>query len=365
MLYPKPHILALPPVVHGSIDYREIAKLGISPDAVMDFSVNCNPYGPPPEIRDSQGSVHVERYPDTESAELCRTLSETLNTSTEHIIVGSGTTELIRLIALAYFNSGDRVLVPQPTYSEYETSCCIMNAHVVGQPVFSPPEFRPNADEIIKAIREHNPRGIFLCNPNNPTGQYLSKSEIVEIMSCAPDSLVVLDEAYIAFTENIWHSSDLIERGNLIILRSMTKDYALAGLRVGYAISSERTIDVLKRIRPPWNVNAMAQKAAVLALNNRDYINECTARIKEAKDYLVQELTALGFSVVPSLTNFFMVRVTNATAIRKNLLERGILIRDCTSFGLPEYTRIAPRTMPECQTLITAIKELGAKSYAG
>ncbi len=365
MLSPKPHIAGLPPTVHGSIDYREIAALGISPDAILDFSVNCNPYGPPPAIHDSIAPLNIDRYPDTESSELCDTLAKKLNIPAECIIAGSGTTELIRLVALAFFNPGDTVLIPRPTYSEYETSCRIVNAKVTGNPVFEPPAFQPDTGKIIEAIHKYRPRGIFLCNPNNPTGQYLSGSEMAEILSHAPDSLVVIDEAYVAFTENTWRSSPLIDSGNVIILRSMTKDYALAGLRIGYALSDKDTINTLMRLKPPWNVNVFAQRAAIHALNEQNYIDECAARIKEAKDYLIKELTALGFSVVPSKTNFFMVRVLDAAAFRKDLLKKGILVRDCTSFGFPRYIRIAPRTLSECVKLVDTVKELGAELYAG
>jgi histidinol-phosphate aminotransferase len=360
MSHPRPHISGLPPVIHGSIDYREIDTLGISPDTVIDFSINCNPYGPPPEVRKSIGEIHIERYPDTDSTELTGLLSGMLNVPAEQIIIGSGTTELIRLIALAYFNPGDPVLIPQPTYSEYETSCRIVDAKVINQPRANSQNMRLSTGEIIGAIRKHHPTGIFLCNPNNPTGQYFSKSDFIEIMSAAGDSLLVLDEAYIAFTENIWSSPDLTGQGNLLILRSMTKDYALAGLRIGYALSDVYTIDALKRIKPPWNVNSVAQKAAVLALNSHGYIEECTSKINEAKDYLINELTALGFPVIPTQTNFFLVKTGNATEIRKKLLGKKILVRDCTSFGLPEYIRIAPRTMSECRFLVTAIKDCKA-----
>jgi histidinol-phosphate aminotransferase len=360
MLHPRPYITNLPLSVHGSIDYREIDALGISPDNVIDFSVNCNPYGPPPEIEQCMDDIHIERYPDTDSTELIHALSWMLNIPEKQIIIGSGTTELIRLIALAYFTSGDPVLIPQPTYSEYEMSCRIVNARVINRPSANLQDMRISTDKIIEAIQEYHPAGIFLCNPNNPTGQYFSKSEVVEIMSASAESLTVLDEAYIAFTENIWSSPDLIGQGNLIILRSMTKDYALAGLRIGYAVSDMHTIDVLKRIKPPWNVNSVAQKVAVLALNSPGYIEECALKINEAKDYLIKEVTALGLTVIPSSTNFFLVKTDNAAKLRHDLLKRGILVRDCASFGLPEYIRIAPRTMDECRLLIKAMKDCGA-----
>jgi histidinol-phosphate aminotransferase len=145
----------------------------------------------------------------------------------------------------------------------------------------------------------------------------------------------------------------------------MTKDYALAGLRLGYAIAAEPIIRTLKQVRPPWNVNSVAQKAGIIALKADDYIEECTAKIQESRSFLITELSQLGLEVVPSQTNFFLVRVsTSAFEFRQALLHLGILVRDCTSFGLSNYIRIAPRTMPECQKLIGAIKEFLLHCYA-
>jgi histidinol-phosphate aminotransferase len=171
------------------------------------------------------------------------------------------------------------------------------------------------------------------------------------------DSLVVLDEAYIAFTEDTWASLDLIGWENLVILRSMTKDYALAGLRLGYAVAAESIISVLKRVRPPWNVSSVAQAAGVFALKADGYFEACAMKIKEAKEFLLEELKHLGFSPLPSQANFFLVKVGDAARFRQALLEKGILVRDCTSFGLPSYIRLAPCTIAECQRLLAAIKE--------
>jgi histidinol-phosphate aminotransferase len=193
----------------------------------------------------------------------------------------------------------------------------------------------------------------------------MSKEEVMQIMSSARDGLIVLDEAYIAFTENAWISQDLINCGNLVILRSMTKDYALAGLRLGYAIAAEPIISALKRVRPPWNVNAFAQKAGTMALNADSYLKGCYNKIRKAKNFLIKELERLGLSPLPSQTNFFLVRVGNAATFRQALLKKGFLVRDCTSFGLPQYIRLAPRSLSECQRLIESIEDVGVMSHAG
>jgi len=356
LLRPKPNIDKLVPGTHGGINYIELEQLGTSPETVLDFSVSTNPFGPPPGIREALGSASIENYPDSEATELRQSLAKKLNISPDNLLIGSGSTELIRLVALAYFGAEDSVLIPQPTYGEYEVACHLVSAKVLKQPMPKEANFQLNTAETADLIRKHQPKGIFLCNPNNPTGQYLSKEEVKEILSITKDSLVILDEAYIAFTENAWTSLDLVSWGNLVILRSMTKDYALAGLRLGYAISAEPIISVLKRVRPPWNVSSVAQKAGVLALNADDYLETCGVMIQEAKEFLLKELTCLGLSPLPSQTNFFLVKVDNAAEFRQALLKRGILVRDCASFGLPDYIRLAPRTIAECQRLITAIR---------
>ncbi|MCJ7655501.1 MAG: histidinol-phosphate aminotransferase family protein, partial [Dehalococcoidia bacterium] len=273
-------------------------------------------------------------------------------------------TELIRLIATAYFEPNDLVLIPQPTYGEYEVACHLANTKILKQPLLKEPDFQLNADEMTSLLQKHRPRAVFLCNPNNPTGQYMSQEQVEQIMSSCQDSLIILDEAYIAFTDNAWPSQDMVDLGNFVILRSMTKDYALAGLRLGYAIAAEPIISVLKRVRPPWNVNAPAQKAGILALNDGSYLKECSKKIREARDFLIKELERLGLPPLPSQTNFFLVKVGDATAFRQALLKKGILVRDCTSFGLPQYIRLAPRTLPECQKLIESIKDVGVPSHA-
>ena len=358
MLQPKHNIDKLAPSKHGGIDHRELSSIGISAADVLDFSVSTNPFGPPPQIKEALQNSSIENYPDSESTELVKCLAEKLNLIPDNLIIGSGSTELIRLFALAYFGDKDTVLIPKHTYGEYEVACNIAGARMVRQPMHPEAHFKIDAGMTINLLKRHQPKGIFLCNPNNPTGQFLSQEEIRTIVAAAPQSLVILDEAYIAFTEGVRSCSDLIGNGNLIILRSMTKDYALAGLRLGYALSSEPVISVLKRIKPPWNVSSVAQNAGILALNSDRYLKECGGKIREAKEFLIKELTALDFLVVPSCTNFFLVEVGDAFQFRQALLGKGIMVRDCTSFDLPHHIRLAPRTIPECQRLITAVKEV-------
>jgi len=356
-LSPRPEIEGLGVCPHGGIDRAELEALGISPEAVLDFSVCVNPYELP-SIRRALSGAAINQYPDSEATELRQRLSEKLGVAPGSILVGSGTTELIRLIALAYFRPRDPVLILEPTYGEYEVACQIAGARAIKQWTGAEDNFVPKIEEIVELIKKHHPRAVFICNPNNPTGRYLSRREMDRILAAGEGTLFVLDEAYISFVDHGWSSVGLISRGDVVILRSMTKDYALAGLRLGYALAHQGIIRNLRQVCPPWNVNVIAQRAGLVALEDAGYLERSRKKIGQAKRFLLRELAQLGFPPLTSETHYFLVKVGKAKLFRANLLKKGILVRDCTSFGLPEYVRIAPRTMPECRKLITAIKEL-------
>ncbi len=339
--------------------------MGLNPDEVVDFSVGSNPFMSPPGVKEIFNTIAIDRYPDSEATELRQCLSEKLGVAPDNILAGNGAVELIRLIALTYFGQGDSILLLEPTFGEYEVACQIVGSKVFKQWARAEDSFAPRIQETVDLIRRHHPKGIFICNPNNPTGQYLSKQEVEIILDTCGDSLLALDEAYIAFVDKSWSSLNLISRANVIILRSMTKDYALAGLRLGYVIASQEIISSLRKVRPPWNVNIVAQKAGVIALRETEYLDRCKKRITEAKNFLIDELSQLGYPVLPSKTHFFLVRVGDGKVFRSALLRHGILVRDCASFGLPEYVRIAPRTMPECRKLISTIKKLKRQGELG
>jgi len=361
-LEPRPEIKNLDECLHGGINYAELQTVGIAPEEIIDFSVCTNPYMPPPIIKEIRlDSISIEQYPDTEATELRQRLSRRLQVPPDNILVGSGTTELIRILALAYLRQGDHVLILEPTYGEYEVASVIAGAILVKQRIRVEDGFTPRLEETVALIKKYRPKAIFICNPNNPTGKYLSRYEVEMVLDAVEDGLLVLDEAYVAFAEQSWLSVDLSSRGNIVILRSMTKDYGLAGLRLGYSIASLEITNNLRRVRPPWNVNAIAQKVGGLLLEDTSYFEQTEEKIRKARRYLTNGLSRLGFQLLPSDTNFFLVMVGEARSFRSALLKHGILVRDCTSFQLPEYVRIGTRTLPECQRLIATIETLMSK----
>lgn len=350
---PRPEVEALDLCVHGGIRPAELRSRGVDPGSVLDFSSNTNPLGPPFDPAELL-AASVERYPDPSAEELRRALARAHGVALEEVFAGNGAAELIRLLAIAYLSPGDRALVLEPTFGEYALSCRLMGATVVACRAPAERGFAPDLGEVLVLIRRHRPRLVFVCQPNNPTGYYLDRSEVSAILEATP-GLVVLDEAYVNFVEGAWPSASLLPTGNLVILRSMTKDYALAGLRLGYVLAPPQVVRALARVAPPWNVNALAQRAGVLALSSEGYLEKSRRLVREALGVLREGLEALGLRPLPSRANFFLVEVGDGRLFREALLRRRILVRDCASFGLPSYVRIAARPVEECRRLLAAV----------
>ena len=199
---------------------------------------------------------------------------------------------------------------------------------------------------------------MFVCNPNNPTGVYLGLEEIEPLTEAAAacGALMVIDEAYLSFVNDSWDSTGLPALDNVVLLRSMTKDYALTGLRLGYAIASENVIADLQAFQPDWSVNGLAQAAGLAALADTEYLPRARQAIDQAKSLLSDRLDRLSLTVHPSAANFLLVNVGDAGVWRDKLMRLGLFVRDCTSFGLPEHIRIGIRSMADCQRLIEAME---------
>ena len=331
---------------HGGTNIAELRSLRLRPEDVLDFSASINPLGAPPCVAQAMSGVDLAAYPDTECTALREALAERLGVSTAHILVGNGSTELIHLAARAYLDGGDGAVIFAPTFGEFEAACNAQNAEVVGIVARECNGFDwdiANAEEV---IAERSPSLAFLCNPNNPTGRYLCEDDVRRIADAVPaDGLLLLDEAYLPFVDARWDSLPLLGLGNVALLRSMTKDYALTGLRLGYMLAPPDVVERVRAWQHSWSVNAPAQAAGIAALSDTRHVGNGRVAVQAAKSYLVNELGALGLRCMPSAANFVLVKVGDARTLRHALLERhGIIVRDCASFGLPEYIRVGIRT---------------------
>jgi histidinol-phosphate aminotransferase len=352
------------PAIHGALDFAELERLGLDPNDVLDFSVNSNPFGTSPLILEAIRSVPVERYPDRESFNLCRALAERMDVSSDQILVGNGTAELIQLAAFAFLQMGDHALIVEPTFGEYERSICLMRANVHRYRAISKNGFIPNCEEIQQRLRQRKIQVVFICNPNNPTGQVIPNEVLGKWADMFHETLFIVDEAYLAFVDGM-KSAISLKRKNILILRSMTKDYAIAGLRLGYAVGEGLAIEAMKNFRPAWNVNALAQAAGLAALQSDSHVLETLAKLRSEKDELITRLEELNYKPIPSQTNYFLMPVRNCAQFREKLLKQGILVRDCSSFGLPSYVRIATRTPEENACLLEVLQRILKKESSG
>jgi histidinol-phosphate aminotransferase len=347
--------LTLPTEAHGGLNLQELREANIDPAGLIDFSVNVNPFGPSPlalaALRDTDPSI----YPDWHVLDLCDALAEANNLTPTHVLVGNGTAELIWLVAHACLKPGDTVLIIGPTFGEYERACHTVGAQVIYH-YTAPPTFALDIDEVIRQIKTLRPKLVFLCNPNNPTGLLLSETDIQRIADSCGTGLLILDEAYRAFVNQNFFGPPLAP--NVIILRSMTKDHGLAGIRLGYALAGPALITALRAYQPPWSVNGPAQAAGLASLRDINHLTHTLSATRDLATTLRADLAALGTQIVPATTHFILIDVGNAASTKQKFLQHACLVRDCTSFGLPTYIRIGTRLAHHNAQLINAWKKV-------
>ena len=345
--------------VHGGLDPAELRSLGLQADQVLDFSANINPLGPSRRVIQAAAEADLSAYPDRNSLGLREALAARLNIAIDKLMIGNGSTELIHLVARACLRPGEKCLTFTPTFGEYEAAAAIAGADVHTLRAREERGFRWHVDTAVRTIREMRPGVVFLCNPNNPTGAYLERDTVEQFSSAVGDgALLVLDNAYAELSDSRWDPLPLLGSGNLVILNSMTKDHALAGVRLGYMVAEPSFVAAVRRLQPAWSVNAVAQAVGIAALEDEAYVARAREVIREAKVYLYRELEKLRVTVAHSTTNFILARVGDAASVRRALLRRRIAVRDCTSFGLPEHIRIAARRPEECARLINSLRDV-------
>jgi threonine-phosphate decarboxylase len=362
----KDNIKNLTPCVHGGEVLDAAFKSGFKSDAILDFSSSVNPLGTSKKALDAvkAGFGQIASYPDSNSTELREVIAKHYQAiDKNNVVIGNGSTELMYLFAEAFLKKGDFAVMAAPTFGEYESAVRKTGEDVKFVKLNS--NFQVDPQAFIKGMA--GAKMVFFCNPNNPTSLLTPTSQLTEIIEAAltQDSLVFLDEDFLEFVENeqaLSMISKIKKYPNLFVLRSFTKIFGLTGLRVGYGIASEEIINALLCAKIPWNVNCLAQSAAVAALNDQEHLQKTYKLVKEEKAFLQEGLSKIkGFKIYPPDANFFFidVRKTGLTAaqLTEKVLAQGILIRDCTSFrGLDEYyIRIAVKQHGENVRLLEAL----------
>ena len=349
--------------VHGGLNYAELASLGLRPEEVTDFSASINPLGPSPVALEAARQVNLAAYPDPECLDLTEAIGGAVGVAPRSVLPGNGSTELIHLLARAFLSPDDSALIFTPTFGEYAAACrtegvepVSLAPHGAGPPVGA--RFRWDLAQALDCVAELSPAIVFLCNPNNPTSVYLGEDDVSSIARTLQGTgVLVVDEAYVSFVEGSWDYTPLLSLGNVVVLRSMTKDYALTGLRLGYLLAPEEVVARVRRFQYSWSVNAAAQAAGIAALSDSQHVENGRRVVQQGKEYLTDVARDIGIDCPPAAANFLLLDVGCAREVRAALLvEHRICVRDCSSFGLPGYIRVGIRTMEDNRSLAEALE---------
>jgi len=347
---------------HGGSPEKDMARLGVSERPVTDFSVNLNPLGRPPLLRERWMELwdRVEGYPSVEGEGVARYYEAKFGIPSGRFLAGNGSTELIYLIPRV-LRLG-RAAVISPSYHDYERACLLAGTRVIHLPLasnsgFSPPD--PNQVERVLASVD----AVWLGRPNNPTASLLARTVLLDLADRFPDKWFIVDEAFIQFLEDWKEESLLLEspRPNLVVIHSLTKFYAVAGLRLGGAVADERVIERLRHAKEPWTVNGVADRAAALLAESGGFDEQTRSHVGAEVKRVFSRLEALeGITPFPSPVNYLLcqwVRTDDLDDLLRHLLGRGVYVRDCRNFaGLERgYFRVGLRAPRENDRLLECL----------
>ena len=359
---PRPALGRIEPYVPGKTAAELARERGVR-DAVK-LSSNENPLGPSPAALRAmaQASAGVNVYPDGASRALKRALAERAGLDEHEVVVGCGSDEIIRMLAEAYLNPGDPCVFADHTFSQYAFATRLMDAREVVVPLKSGVH---DLDGFAKAVAAEKPVLCFVCNPNNPTGTYVSHRDVVRFLDAvaasSPHTLVVFDEAYFEYVDapDFPDTVALLKEGrHIAVLRTFSKIYGLAGLRVGYGYLPAQVAAELEKIRPPFNVNSLAQAAALAALDDQAHVEASRAMNAGERARLTEAFERLGLYVYPSQANFLLVSFPGPSLpVYEELLARGVIVRGGHAFGIPEALRITIGTPEQNDRVIKAVAE--------
>lgn len=332
------------------------AEFGLS--EVVKLASNENALGPAPGAVDAiRGALDgLHRYPDGGAKALAGRLAEKLGVSPSCVFMGNGGDDVLSVMSRTFLNEGDEVVIPQPTFSPYAHVSRVMGAQIVFSPLR---DMRIDLDDVLTRISGRT-KIVFLCSPNNPTGGILTGDELVSFLEKLPGGLLVLlDEAYGDFADDPAYpdSVSMIDRFPLIVLRSFSKIYGLAGLRVGFAVSREGVVGYMNRVREPFNVNQLAQAAALAALEDNGYKERAVALVRAGREALYAAFGEMGLEYVESQANFIFVRVGEGDAAMNALMREGVIVRPGSAFGHPEWIRVTVGLPEENERFLSKLKD--------
>jgi len=354
----RKNILSVSPYVAGKPIDETKRELRLK--EVIKLASNENPIGPSPKAVEAIRKVlsDLNRYPDSQSFYLKRKLAKTLNVNPESLVLGNGSDELIDIIIKTFVEDDENIVTADTTFLEYGIIATVNNRKITRVPLRY---FKYDLESIRKRI-DKKTKLIFIANPNNPTGTYVTRYELNEFIRELPDNiLLVLDEAYDLFIDvnDFPGDKEMLKNKNIIILKTFSKAYGLAGLRLGYAIANPELASFMERTRQPFNVNLLAQAGALAALDDRKFLSKAKEVVLEGKRYFYDNFKKMGISYVPSVANFVLIDVEqDGFEFFKKMLKFGVIVRDMKQYGLKNFIRVTIGTKNENERFIRVLSKI-------
>jgi histidinol-phosphate aminotransferase len=358
------YVKAIAPYVGGRPIEEVARELDLDPATIIKLASNENPRGASPKVQAAIAATLADltRYPDGNGFALKTALASRLRLAPEQIVLGNGSNDVLELVTQAFLRPGDDAVYSQYAFIVYPLASQARGARGIEVPA---KDHGHDPDAMLAAITP-NTRVVFIANPNNPTGTWLAGDVVERFIAAVPhDVIVVLDEAYNEFldpSERADSSAWISQFPNLVVSHTFSKAHGLAALRVGYGVMDAAIADLLNRVRQPFNVNSLAQAAALAALDDTQYVEDSRVLNREGRQQLEAGLQALGLRYLPSRGNFVLFEAGDAMAVYQALLRQGVIVRPVANYGLPAWLRVTVGTRPENERFLASLARSTAAS---
>ncbi len=338
---------------------EEDIKKEFNLENVIKIASNENPYGASPKVNEFLNNIEYNIYPDNYVTNLRKDLSKELNIPEEYFLFGNGSVEIIQMLSRILLEKGDNIVTELPSFSSYFSEAKLQDAQI--KTINFESDYNFNLDKMLELI-DKNTKIIYITNPNNPLGNIVKNSDLTTFIKKVPnDILIVIDEAYFEFVrdeEYISAVNFVNEYNNVCVLRTFSKAYGLAALRIGYIVAHSSVITQLEKVRVPFNVSAISQKSAQIALKEKEYMISSVEKIHNTIDYLYKKLDKMNLEYIKTQANFIMINLkTESKPIVYEMLKRGVIVRD----GFPlmnTWIRVSIGTMEEMEIFLKVLNEV-------
>lgn len=353
------HVRGVKPYVPGKPIEEVAREFGLKKKDIVKLASNENPLGPSPKaiaaIKAIASEAHL--YPDGTGRELRERIAERWKIQSKQVILGNGSNEVLEFLATAFLREGDTLITAENTFSLYETFATAAGAKTISVPLKN---FTFDLEAIARQITPST-KMVVICNPNNPTGTVVTHDALKKfIAGIKTPTLVVIDEAYGDFRDNggFEKSLEFLNLPNVILLRTFSKSFGLAGLRIGYGLANAEIIGLLNRVRQPFNVNKLAQAAALAGFDDAAHEKKTIALVRDGKKVLYPAFKKMNLPAIPTQANFICVKVGNAKQVFQKMQAQGVIIRPLDSFGMPEYIRVTIGTPAQNKRFLEVLKNV-------